>query len=211
MGKHKHEHACECEQEYEKDASTCNCEENCTCGENCNCSDDCTCGDDCTCNSQEKCNDNCTCEDGQECETENCKCCEDKVDYLTQLQRVQAEFDNYRKRMVTALGEARQDGFMDAIEQFLPALDSFKMATAMITDKNTLIGIQFIEKGILNTLSKMGVETIDATGKFDPELHQAIDTEDAPGFESGDIVKECYKGFKYKGKVIRYSQVIVKK
>lgn len=211
MGKHKHEHACECEQENEKDASTCNCEENCTCGENCNCSDDCTCGNDCTCNSQEKCNDNCTCEDGQECETENCKCCEDKVDYLTQLQRVQAEFDNYRKRMVTALGEARQDGFMDAIEQFLPALDSFKMATAMITDKNTLIGIQFIEKGILNTLSKMGVETIDATGKFDPELHQAIDTEDAPGFESGDIVKECYKGFKYKGKVIRYSQVIVKK
>ena len=211
MGKHKHEHACECEQENEKDASTCNREENCTCGENCNCDDNCTCGDDCKCNSQEKCNDNCTCEEGQECETENCKCCEDKVDYLTQLQRVQAEFDNYRKRMVTALGDARQDGFMDAIEQFLPALDSFKMATAMITDKNTLIGIQFIEKGILNTLSKMGVETIDATGKFDPELHQAIDTEDAPGFESGDIVKECYKGFKYKGKVIRYSQVIVKK
>ena len=199
MGKHKHEHACDCEQENKKDASTCNCEENCTCGENCNCDDNCTCGDDCKCNSQEK------------CETENCKCCEDKVDYLTQLQRVQAEFDNYRKRMVTALGDARQDGFMDAIEQFLPALDSFKMATAMITDKNTLIGIQFIEKGILNTLSKMGVETIDATGKFDPELHQAIDTEDAPGFESGDIVKECYKGFKYKGKVIRYSQVIVKK
>lgn len=210
MGKHKHEHACECEQENEN-ASTCDCEENCTCGENCNCDDNCTCGDDCKCNSQEKCNDNCTCEEGQECETENCKCCEDKVDYLTQLQRVQAEFDNYRKRMVTALGDARQDGFMDAIEQFLPALDSFKMATAMITDKNTLIGIQFIEKGILNTLSKMGVETIDATGKFDPELHQAIDTEDAPGFESGDIVKECYKGFKYKGKVIRYSQVIVKK
>lgn len=210
MGKHKHEHACECGQENEN-ASTCDCEENCTCGENCNCDDNCTCGDDCKCNSQEKCNDNCTCEEGQECETENCKCCEDKVDYLTQLQRVQAEFDNYRKRMVTALGDARQDGFMDAIEQFLPALDSFKMATAMITDKNTLIGIQFIEKGILNTLSKMGVETIDATGKFDPELHQAIDTEDAPGFESGDIVKECYKGFKYKGKVIRYSQVIVKK
>lgn len=187
MAKHKHEHnnACECEQ-------------NCECGENC------------TCNSQEKCNEECNCE-SQTCETENCSCCEDKTDYLNQLQRVQAEFDNYRKRMVTALGDARQDGFMDAITQFLPALDSFKMATAMITDKNTLMGIQFIEKGILDTLNKMGVETIDATGKFNPELHQAIDTEDAPGFESGDIVKECYKGFTYKGKVIRYSQVIVKK
>lgn len=212
MAKHKHEHnnTCGCEQNCEC-GENCTCDETCTCGENCTCGDDCTCGENCTCNSQEKCNEDCTCNQTKECETENCGCCEDKTDYLNQLQRVQAEFDNYRKRMVTALGDARQDGFMDAITQFLPALDSFKMATAMITDKNTLMGIQFIEKGILNTLHKMGVETIDATGKFNPELHQAIDTEDAPGFESGDIVKECYKGFTYKGKVIRYSQVIVKK
>ena len=125
--------------------------------------------------------------------------------------RVQAEFDNYRKRMTSALGDARQDGFMDAIVQFLPALDSFKMATEYITDKNTLMGIKFIEKGILDTLSKMGVEEIDTTSKFNPEFHQAIDTGDAQEFESGDIIKEAYKGFTYKGKVIRYSQVIVKK
>ena len=53
--------------------------------------------------------------------------------------RIQAEFDNYRKRMTTALGDARQDGFMDAIEKFLPALDSFKMATEYIQDKNTTL------------------------------------------------------------------------
>lgn len=201
MAKHKHEHN-----------NTCNCEqENCQCGDNCTCEPEQKCNDNCTCEPEQKCDDNCTCKQEQDCQTENCSCCEDKTDYLNQLQRVQAEFDNYRKRMVTALGDARQDGFMDAITQFLPALDSFKMATAMITDKNTLIGIQFIEKGILDTLAKMGVETIAATGKFNPELHQAIDAEDAPDFESGDIVKECYKGFTYKGKVIRYSQVIVKK
>lgn len=138
---------------------------------------------------------------------------EEKVEtnYLNDLLRVQAEFDNYRKRMVTALGDARQDGFMDAITQFLPALDSFKMAADMITDKNTLMGIKFIEKGILDTLSKMGVDVIDATGKFDPNLHQAIDTDSTADVESGYIVKEAYKGFTYKGKVIRYSQVIVKK
>lgn len=138
---------------------------------------------------------------------------EEKVEtnYLTDLLRVQAEFDNYRKRMQTALGDARQDGFMDAITQFLPALDSFKMAADMITDKNTLMGIKFIEKGILDTLSKMGVEVIDATGKFDPNLHQAIDTDSTAEVESGYIVKEAYKGFTYKGKVIRYSQVIVKR
>ena len=85
------------------------------------------------------------------------------------------------------------------------------MATEYITDKNTLMGIKFIEKGILDTLSKMGVEAIDATGEFNPELHQAIDTDTTADIESGMIVKEAYKGFTYKGKVIRYSQVIVKK
>ncbi len=199
MAKHKHEHGCGCNAENQ----TCDCQDNCSCDEQCDCQNDCNCND------QQKCNENCNCAEG---EVEQAQEQQNKAnDYLNQLQRVQAEFDNYRKRMVTALGDARQDGFMDAITQFLPALDSFKMATAMITDKNTLMGIQFIEKGILDTLNKMGVETIDATGKFNPELHQAIDTEDAPNFESGDIVKECYKGFTYKGKVIRYSQVIVKK
>ena len=201
MVKHKHEHGCGCNTENQ----TCDCQDNCSCDEQCNCQNDCNCND------QEKCNENCNCK-GVQGEIEQAEEQQNKAnDYLNQLQRVQAEFDNYRKRMVTALGDARQDGFMDAITQFLPALDSFKMATAMITDKNTLMGIQFIEKGILDTLNKMGVEAINATGKFNPELHQAIDTEDAPNFESGDIVKECYKGFTYKGKVIRYSQVIVKK
>ena len=125
--------------------------------------------------------------------------------------RVQAEFDNYRKRMISALSDARKDGFIDAIEGFLPALDSFKMATEYIQDKNTLMGIKYIEKGILDTLSKMGVEEIVATGEFNPELHQAIDTDSSADVEQNHIVKEVAKGFTYKGKVIRYSQVIVKK
>ena len=187
---------CGCGEDLEHE---CCCEDECTCGkeESCNCNCECDCGEECHCTEDDKCSEDCT--------------CGEKKDYLADLLRVQAEFDNYRKRMQTALGDARQDGFMDAIQQFLPALDSFKMATDMITDKNTLMGIQFIEKGILDTLSKMGVEEIVATGEFNPELHQAIDTDATADVESGMIVKEAYKGFTYKGKVIRYSQVIVKK
>ena len=184
--------------------------EKCSCGcgedleeETCSCSGDCNCENDCQYTEESKCNENCTC--GEDCK------CEENKDYLKDLLRVQAEFDNYRKRMSSALGDARNDGFMDAICSFLPALDSFKMATDMITDKNTLMGIKFIEKGILDTLSKMGVEEIDTTGKFNPELHQAIDTENDENFEVGDIIKVASKGFTYKGKVLRYSQVIVKK
>ena len=194
----------------------------CGCGEDleektCGCSHDCDCGDDCQCTEENRCNENCTCHQEDVCECdENCGCdhechCEENQEYFKDLLRLQAEFDNYRKRMTSALGDARQDGFMDAVIQFLPAIDSFKMATEYITDKNTLMGIKFIEKGILDTLSKMGVDEIDTSGKFNPEFHQAIDTENSEEFESGDIIKVASKGFTYKGKVIRYSQVIVKK
>ena len=194
----------------------------CGCGEDleektCGCSNDCDCGENCQCTEENKCNENCTCGEEKECECgEDCGCdhechCEENQEYFKDLLRLQAEFDNYRKRMTSALGDARNDGFMDAVIQFLPAIDSFKMATEYITDKNTLMGIKFIEKGILDTLSKMGVDEIDTSGKFNPEFHQAIDTENNEEFESGDIIKVATKGFTYKGKVIRYSQVIVKK
>lgn len=173
---------------------------------------------ECDCNSCEGCSEACHCHD-EEIENDVECLCDDCVDeeisgknrdYLKDFQRTQAEFDNYRKRMQSVISDAKQDGFMDAVVGFLPALDSFKMATDMITDNNILVGIKFIEKGILDTLAKMGVDAIDTTGKFDPELHQAIEAE-TTGLESGQIIKEAYKGFTYKGKVIRYSQVIVEK
>ena len=198
--------ACGCGEELEEN-KTCDCSSGCTCGEECNCTEENKCNENCTCGEEKECN----CECGEDCGCDHECHCEENKEYLKDMLRIQAEFDNYRKRMTTALGDARQDGFMDAICQFLPALDSFKMATDMITDKNTLMGIKFIEKGILDTLSKMGVEEIDTNGKFNPELHQAIDTEDSAEHESGDIIKVASKGFTYKGKVIRYSQVIVKK
>lgn len=189
------------------------------------CSKDCACDESCNCKNEqpnENCtNDQCNCNDDKDKVSEDydvskdCGCNNEtkleNKDYLTDLLRLQAEFDNYRKRMQTALSDARQDGFMDAIEKFLPAIDSFKMATDMITDKNTLMGIKFIEKGILDTLSKMGVNEIDCSGEFDPNFHQAIDVDTTSDSPAGSITKVAYKGFTYKDKVIRYAQVIVKK
>lgn len=144
----------------------------------------------------------------QEIETEEDENVSDA--YFKQLLSLQAEFDNYRKRTQADVSKAYQNGFNEAITEFLPALDSFKMATDMITDKNTLMGIQYIEKGILAVLEKMGVSVIDTTGEFDPNVHQAIGTDNEADVPSGHIVKECFKGFKMGDKVIRYAQVIVK-
>lgn len=197
----------------------------------CDCGEECDCGDDCTCDENNKCNDNCSCEtddinancankskDEHNLDNEGCKCgCGEKLEettadaYFKQLLSLQAEFDNYRKRTQSDISKAYQNGFNDAITQFIPALDSFKMATEYITDKNTLVGIQYIEKGILSTLEKMGISVIDTAGKFDPNFHQAIGSETSPEHESGDIIKECFKGFKMGDKIIRYAQVIVAK
>lgn len=217
---------CDCK-EGDKCSEDCDCDKshNCKCEHDCDCDDDCECGDDCECDDDDE---NCRCkhhDDDHECylhgeRKKDCHCKHHKEDsneeekpnnYFNDLLRLQAEFDNYRKRMQLALSDARQDGFIDAIENFLPALDSFKMATDMITDKNTLTGIKFIEKGILDTLSKMGVNEIDCSGEFDPNFHQAIDVDTTSDAPPGSIVKVAYKGFTYKGKVIRYAQVIVKK
>lgn len=216
---------CECTPE-----NTCN--ENCSCGEDCDTGDECACKDDpchdekCECDDESETasdgegSENCTCGEEKSEDDEKCKCgCGEPIEEERQpsdtafdaLIRLQAEFDNYRKRTEKEKDEIYHHGFVDAVADFLPALDSFKMAKQYITDKNTLVGIEYIEKGILQTLEKMGVTTIDATGKFDPNFHTAIDTSDDENFESGDIVKECYKGFKMGDKVIRFSQVIVKR
>ena len=158
----------------------------------------------CDCNTEE--DEKCQCGCGESVEEESTADA-----YFKQLLSLRAEFDNYRKRTQNDISKAYSNGFNQAITEFLPALDSFKMATEYITDQNTLVGIQYIEKGILNTLEKMGIQVIDASGKFDPDFHQAIGSEVSADHESGDIIKECFKGFKMGDKVIRYAQVIVAK
>ena len=217
---------CKCHNE-----NNCTCEDDCKCNdldETCECDEHNKCNEDCKCDEEaNNCNDcddvkDDVCDEKDECdncetEEEKCKCgCGESVEeessadaYFSQLLSLRAEFDNYRKRTQNDISKAYSNGFNQAITEFLPALDSFKMASEYITDPNTLMGIQYIEKGILSTLEKMGVKAIDVSGKFDPNFHQAIGSEVSNEHESGDIIKECFKGFTMGDKVIRYSQVIV--
>ena len=218
---------CTCDSEH-KCCDECTCDEtcNCKCDEKCDCVDKCEC-DNCDCKQNNDCNCGQTCDCEQDAsesnceveddvENEKCKCgCGEELEqsdiYFGQLLSLRAEFDNYRKRAQEDISRAYKNGFNDAITQFIPALDSFKMASEYITDQNTLVGIQYIEKGILSTLEKLGITVIDTTGKFNPDFHQAIGSEVKVDAESGDIIKECFKGFKMGDKVIRYAQVMVAK
>lgn len=180
-------------------------EENCKCNENCNCEGQCKCDE------ENKCDENCTC--GEEKCQKNCSCGEDKVnEYLDMAKRLQAEFENYRKRTFFELKKAKEDGEINVIEVFLPCLDTFKVAKKSITDPKVLEGVEMIENNISQALEKIGVQKIESIGqKYDPNLHNVIAIASVADKENDIILDEYQAGYKYNDRVIRYSKVIVNK
>lgn len=133
-----------------------------------------------------------------------------KIDeYKDTLQRVQAEFDNYRKRTADAVKNARADGADDVLEAFLPVLDAVDIAIGMICDEATLKGVKLIEKQFKDLFSKYGVEEIEALGQdFDPAYHNAVMQVEDPE-NAGKVVEVVRKGYKRAGRIIRYAMVKV--
>ena len=193
-------------EEEKKDTceDNCTCEENCKCDENCKKDESCKCGDKC----------DCECEENKECHCEEeCKCKrKDAPDYLALAQRIQAEFENYRRRMADQLVIERQEGVVSVINVFLPCLDTFKEAKKSIADEKVLEGVNMIENKIMDALGRLEVERIEAVGqKFDPNFHDVIAVMHNENYDDDIILEEYQAGYKYKGKVIRYSKVIVNK
>lgn len=178
-----------------KNNCTCHEEDNCECGcnsEQCACGQDCDCGDECTCN--DECN------------------CGNKNEYLELAQRVQAEFDNYRKRSADIVKVSRIDGIIEAVLKFLPAIDSIQKAKTMIKDEKVLEGIELIEKQLNNSLKALGIEEIEAKGThFDPSVHNVIAVKQDNSLEDGTVLEVYQAGYKIGSRVLRYSQVIVNK
>ena len=141
-----------------------------------------------------------------ECQTNNCK----EQEYLEMAQRIQAEFDNYRRRNQDAQFSARQDGVAFAVETLLPVVDSINSAKKQIKDESFLKSIELLYGQTLACFEKLGVKKIEALGKtFDPTLHNAIMIED--GGEPDVVLEEFQEGFELNGKVIRHSVVKVSK
>ncbi len=130
-------------------------------------------------------------------------------EYKDIAQRLQAEFDNYRKRNNESVRVARNDGINDVVIALFPILDNFERGLAAIEDEAAKSGMELIYKQTVALLNKFDVEEIDALGKeFDPKLHHAIAQCEEEG--KTDIVVEVYqKGYKRKDKVLRPSMVKV--
>lgn len=127
-------------------------------------------------------------------------------------QRLQAEFDNYRKRTNETNKRVRQDGVVEVLEKILPVLDAIEQAKTMIKDEGTLNGIAIIDRQLGELLNSFNVEKIESLGlPFDPNLHNAVMEEDAPEDQKGNVVKVYQQGYKIGDRVLRHAVVIVGK
>jgi len=136
------------------------------------------------------------------------------AEYLDKLQRIAAEFDNFKKRTVKEKEALYVDAVSDVICAFLPVLDNVERAIAAISEDSSAQslkdGVEMVFKQFWDALKSIGVEQIDALNKqFDPMLHNAVMHVEDEAVGHNVIVEEFQKGYIYKDKVIRYSMVKV--
>lgn len=133
-----------------------------------------------------------------------------KKELLETLQRVQADFENYKKRV-----EKEKSGFVKSacsgiIAELLPVLDNFEVALKNAAGNNEFVdGIKMIYSQLFSILEKNGLKQIEAEGKkFNPYVHEALMQEESDKDE-GTIIEEFQKGYMLGDAVLRHSKVKV--
>lgn len=126
------------------------------------------------------------------------------------LLRITAEYDNYRKRTTKEKQGIYSDACVDVIKEIVPVLDNLERAiTAEGSIDDLKKGVEMTMKSCQSSFEKLGIEEIDASSEFDPNLHQAVMHIEDENFEKNQIAEVFLKGYKKDDKVIRYTVVKV--
>jgi molecular chaperone GrpE len=131
---------------------------------------------------------------------------------LDRLARLQAEFENARKRTAREQQEFRQYALADAVRSLLPVLDSFERALPAGTGEKSELesGMELIYKQLQDALMKLGLRAIPAKGEpFDPRLHQAIEMVETSDAKDQHILEELQRGYQLKDRLLRPAMVKV--
>ena len=128
----------------------------------------------------------------------------ERDDYLDALKRLQADFENYKKRILKQQTEHLERAAESLVEKLLPVLDTFDLALAHGGE-----GLDQVQGQLMAALGKEGLERIDPVGKpFDPNEHDAVAHEEGEG---EPVVSEVMRtGYRFKGKLLRPAMVKVK-
>jgi len=130
---------------------------------------------------------------------------------VDRLARMQAEFDNARKRAAKEQQDYRDYALVDAIKTIIPVLDSFDRALQTSPAKSEFhAGVELIQKQLQDALAKIGVRPISAKGEqFDPRYHEAIEMVDTDAVPDHHVIEELQHGYKLKDRLLRPAMVKV--
>lgn len=143
----------------------------------------------------------------------NCECVSTKEfnELKETLQRLNAEFQNYRKRIDEEKSKFIKLSNESLIKNLLPILDNFELALNNNKNEDEFSqGTNIIFKQLLNVLEQEGLQKIPITGKFNPNLHEAVLVEETD-LDSGIILQELQKGYLLNDKILRNSKVKISK
>ena len=130
---------------------------------------------------------------------------------VDRLARMQAEFDNARKRAAKEQQDYRDYALVDAVKAIIPVLDSFDRALQTSPEKSEFhAGVELIHKQLQDALAKIGVRPISAKGEpFDPRYHEAIEMVDTDAVPDHHVLEELQRGYKLKERLLRPAMVKV--
>jgi molecular chaperone GrpE len=127
------------------------------------------------------------------------------------LARLQAEFDNSRKREAKDRAEFRDFAVSNAVEQFLPVLDNFQLALKSTGSAEQLrTGVELIVKQMEEALRSLNVQPVETVGAtFDPRVHEALDMVERNDLPDHQVFEEVRRGYRIRDRLLRPALVRV--
>ena len=127
--------------------------------------------------------------------------------------RMQAEFDNARKRAAREQQDFREYALADTVKAIIPVLDSFERALRTSPEKSEFhAGVELIYRQLQDALAKLGVKAISAKGEpFDPRYHEAVEMVETTDAEDHHVLEELQRGYTLKDRLLRPAMVRVAK
>lgn len=124
---------------------------------------------------------------------------------IDRLARLQAEFDNARKREQRERADYRAFAVADAVEQFLPVLDNFRLAlNSNGTAEQLRTGVELIAKQMEEVLRSLNVTPVETLGQpFDPRVHEALESVERPDLPDHQVIDEIRRGYRIKERLLR--------
>ncbi len=136
----------------------------------------------------------------------------ERDEYLDSLQRLKAEFDNFRKRTAREQASFSARASEALVKEILPILDDLERALEAAEEHEEAKleeGVRLVHRALVEALARQGLEVIDTDGAFDPHVHEALLAQPVEDAESGSVVQVLQKGYRLGDRVLRPARVVV--